>query len=412
MPAVLFTNAAIFDGTGTACYPGEVLVEDNRITAVAKNGDHIEPRRASEVIDAHGATLMPGLVEPHAHLTFPSAVDRIVDAFFPPLEEHVFYTAHNAKTLLDYGFTSALSGGATRPAIEVKLRDEIANGFLPGPRLKAASAERSPDGTRREYGQGPEDVRTFCREMVALGVDSLKIVLSGSGSVLPQHFDQLTYTDEELAAAAGVAGEANVNLLGHAYNSESIRLALRHGFKAIYHCNFADEATLDEMAARKASYFVVPAVGIIVAGLTRQHELSSRAIERSPEAQRGLKMIHEAQLELLPKMRARGIRVLPGGDYGFAHNPHGRNAWEFELFVTMFGYSPNEVLAAATRDGAALMDMADELGLVKEGYLADLLLVDGNPLDDITLLQDRDRLMMIMQDGRFHRRPTRTAAIA
>jgi imidazolonepropionase-like amidohydrolase len=404
MSAILFVNAAIFDGSGADLYPGEVLIEGNRITAVARDGERIDRQRVADVVDAAGATLMPGLVEPHAHLTFPSAVDRIVPTFFPPIEEHAFYTAHNAKTLLDYGFTSALSGGATRPALEVKLRDEIAAGFLPGPRLKASSSERNPDGTRRGHADGPEDVRTFCREMIALGVDSLKLVLSGSGSIIPKNFDELAYTDAELAAASEVAHEANVNLLGHAYNSESIRMALRHDFRAIYHCNFADDATLDLMAAQKSSYFVVPAVGIIVAGLTRQNEFSPTAPERTPEAQEGLKMIHEAQLQLLPKLRERGIRVLPGGDYGFAHNPHGRNAWEFELFVTMFGYTPSEVLAAATRDGAALMNYSDRIGLIKEGYLADVLLVAGNPLDDIRLLQDKDRIVIVMKDGAFHRR--------
>jgi imidazolonepropionase-like amidohydrolase len=406
MPARLFVNASIFDGTGADCRPGEVLVEGNRISAVAHDGEHIDVHRAEVVLDAGGATLMPGLVEPHAHLTFPSAVDRRVEQFFPPVEEHVFYTAHNAKTLLDYGFTAALSGSALRPPIEVKLRDEIAAGFLPGPRLKAASGERAPDGARIEHGNDDagEAVRTFCTEMIALGVDSLKFILSGAGSVLPDNFDTLVYSDAELAIASELARAANVNLLGHAYNSESIRLAIRHGFNALYHCNFADEATLDLMAEHKAEYMVVPAVGIIVAGLTRQHEFSANALERSPEAQRGLKMIHEAQLELLPKLRSRGIRVLPGGDYGFAHNPHGRNAWEFELFVDLFGFRPNEVLAAATRDGAALFGHADDLGLVKAGYLADLLLVDGNPLEDIRLLQDRDRILMVMKDGAIHRR--------
>ena len=412
MSATLFVNTSIFDGSGAGLFPGEVLVDGNRIAAVARNGERIDRQRAADVIDAGGATLMPGLVEPHAHLTFPSAVDRIVATFFPPLEEHAFYTAHNAKTLLDYGFTSALSGGATRPALEVKLRDEIAAGFLPGPRLKASSSERNPDGTRRGHADGPEDVRTFCREMIALGVDSLKLVLSGSGSILAKNFETNAYTDAELAAASEVAHAANVNLLGHAYSSESIRMALRHGFTAIYHCNFADEATLDLMAAQKSSYFVVPAVGIIVAGLTRQNEFSPTAPERTPEAQEGLKLIHEAQLQLLPKLRERGIRVLPGGDYGFAHNPHGRNAWEFELFVDLFGYAPNEVLSAATHDGAALMNLGDRLGLVKEGYLADLLLVAGNPLEDIRLLQNKDRIVMVMKDGAFHRRAAALAPAA
>jgi imidazolonepropionase-like amidohydrolase len=406
MATTLFTNLSIFDGTGSAIMPGEVLVEGNTIVAVARGAGQIGRERAAEVIDGGGGTLMPGLIEPHAHLTFTSSVDRIVPTFLPPAEQHAYITANNAKTLLNFGFTSAFSGGALKPAIEVALRDEIAAGFLPGPRIKATSTERGPDGRRREYGQGAEEVRKFCREQIEMGVDSMKFVLSGAGSVIPKNFNELMYGDDELQAAADVARDAGVNLLGHAYNSESIQLALRHGFNAIYHCNFADTATLEMMEEKKSTYFVVPSVGIIVAGLTRLDESLPDALERTADAQAGLKTIYEAQLQLVPELRRRGIRVLPGGDYGFAHNPHGRNAWEYELFVTEFGYPANEVLAAATGSAGPIMATSSGLGLVKEGYLADLIIVDGNPVEDIRLLQDRNRIPVIMKDGAFYKRGT------
>jgi imidazolonepropionase-like amidohydrolase len=400
----LLNNLSIFDGTGADIAPGEVLIEGNTIVAVAYGAERIGRERAAEVIDGGGGTLMPGLVEPHAHLTFTSSVDRIVPTFLPPAEQHAYITAHNAKTLLDFGFTSAFSGGALRPAIEVALRDEIANGFLPGPRIKAASTERGPDGVRRDVTASADVVRGFCREQIELGVDSMKFVLSGAGSVIPKHFNELKYADEELAAVSEVARDAGVNLLAHAYNSESIQLALRHGFTAIYHCNFADEETLDLMEEKKATFFVVPATGIIVSGLTRRDEMLPDALEHSPDAQEGLKMIYDAQLKLVPELRRRGIRVLPGGDYGFAHNPHGRNAWEFELFVTDFGYSPAEVLAAATGGAGSIMGMGNRLGLIKEGYLADLLVVDGDPIKEIRLLQDRNRVPIVIKDGVFQKR--------
>ena len=129
----LFSNVQVFDGTGRALLPGEVKVEGKRITAVAIGTGAKIARDGAQVIDGHGGTLMPGLIEPHAHLTFTSSVDRIVKNFMPPPEEHVFHVIHNAKVLLEHGFTSAFSGGATRPGIEVRLRDEIAAGYLPGP---------------------------------------------------------------------------------------------------------------------------------------------------------------------------------------------------------------------------------------------------------------------------------------
>jgi imidazolonepropionase-like amidohydrolase len=97
---------------------------------------------------------------------------------------------------------------------------------------------------------------------------------------------------------------------------------------------------------------------------------------------------------------------LPGGDYGFPHNPIGRNARDLEWFVTQLGFSPAEALVAATKWGGEIMGMGDELGLVKEGYLADLLLVDGDPTRDVTILQDKNRLLMVMKDGKYHKAPS------
>jgi imidazolonepropionase-like amidohydrolase len=405
MTATLITNVSIFDGSGASAFPGEVLIEGERIKTVAKGGGERIAAPGAEVIDGKGGTLMPGLIEPHTHLTFTCAVDRIVPTFMPPVEDHVFVTAHNAKTILDHGYTSAFSGGATRPLIEVKLRDEIAKGFQPGPRLKAASFERAVDGSRQGYGQGVGEVEKFCREMIGIGVDSMKFILSGAKSVIPQHFNEMAYTDGEIDVAARLAKENGINLVAHAYSSESIRLAIRYGFRAIFHCNFADEPTLDLMEKHKSEFFVVPAVGIIEAGLKNHDEMSEHAIERQAEAQVGLKQIDEGQRKAIPEMRKRGIKVLPGGDYGFAHNPHGRNAWELELFQDKFGFGAAETLAAATRDGAALMGMADALGQVKPGYIADLLIVDGDPVKNIKLLQNKTAISHILQAGKFYKRP-------
>jgi imidazolonepropionase-like amidohydrolase len=113
----------------------------------------------------------------------------------------------------------------------------------------------------------------------------------------------------------------------------------------------------------------------------------------------------ERSCEVYKKMRKRGIRVLPGGDYGFAWNPIGANARDFEHFVKLFGYTPAETLVAATKLGGEIMGMGNELGQVKEGYLADLIMIDGDPVKDITLFQDRDNILMVMKDGSYHKAP-------
>jgi imidazolonepropionase-like amidohydrolase len=117
----------------------------------------------------------------------------------------------------------------------------------------------------------------------------------------------------------------------------------------------------------------------------------------------------EHQQRLAPELKKRGVRLLPGGDYGFPFNPNGRNARDLELFVRYLGYTPSEALLAATKLGGELMGMDTELGQIKPGYLADFLLVDGDPIENIALLQDKGNLRAIMKDGKFHKAPVGAA---
>lgn len=116
-------------------------------------------------------------------------------------------------------------------------------------------------------------------------------------------------------------------------------------------------------------------------------------------------VVLERQKKVAPELRKRGVRLLPGGDYGFPFNPNGRNARDLELFVRHLGYTPAEALTAATMLGGEIMDMGGELGLIKSGYLADLLLVAGDPTNNVAVLQDRENLRAIMKDGKFHKAP-------
>jgi imidazolonepropionase-like amidohydrolase len=168
----------------------------------------------------------------------------------------------------------------------------------------------------------------------------------------------------------------------------------------LYHCTWADEEAVDLLEAHRHELFVAPSPGINWANC---YEGEAYGITREAAVEQEQFETLERVSKIMPLLRKRGVRVLPGGDYGFPWNPIGRNARDLELFVKLFGLSPAETLMAATKEGGELMDM--KLGLVKEGYLADLLLVDGDPLGDIGILQDRERLLMIMQDGRLHKAP-------
>jgi imidazolonepropionase-like amidohydrolase len=411
MARILFTDIAIFDGTGTAPFPGEVLVEGNRIRAVAKGFEQID-RAGAAIVEGGGATLMPGMVEAHAHLSWTSAYDRIVTAKSLPPEEHLLITARNARITLDHGFTSAYSAGSLGARFEVALRNEIDGGWLPGPRLKASSIERAPNQafgipeTHDEgHARGPDGMRAYIRSCAEMGIDSVKLLLSGDDNFTPNGSQELTYAEDEVRVAGEEAREHGLWLACHAQAAAAVKLGLRHGFRVLYHCSYADEEALDALEAKKSEIFVAPAIGLAYAAIHADPALGL------PQAlvERGHRIMG-LQRELVPNLRRRGVRVLPGGDYGFPHNPIGRNARDLELFVSMLGYSPAEALMAATKWGGEIMGMGDELGLVKEGWLADLLLVRGDPTEDVRLLQDRDNLLAIMKDGAWHTRPHLAAA--
>jgi imidazolonepropionase-like amidohydrolase len=178
-------------------------------------------------------------------------------------------------------------------------------------------------------------------------------------------------------------------------------MALRAGFRVLYHCTYADAEALDMLEAQRDNIFVAPAIGIIQATL----DASPPPHFDMSHMKRSAAEVLELQRKLIPELKRRGVRILPGGDYGFPFNPNGRNARDLELFVRLFDYTHEEALSAATLLGGQLMGMGDELGQIKPGYLADLLLVDGEPDKDVTVLQDRKRLRAIMKDGAFHKAP-------
>ncbi|WP_369033066.1 MULTISPECIES: amidohydrolase family protein [Streptomyces] len=406
MTRTLFTDVQIFDGTGRDPFPGQVLVEGDRITAVAAEVPR-DQRADARVIDGGGGTLLPGLVDAHAHLGFGSTVEHLSRRRDEPPEEKALLVAHAGRVLLDHGITSAYSGGNRLPGTEIAARKAFAEGWMPGPRLKAASWEGSAgmvepgvydfpgiDGRASD----PDSVSRFVTDMAELGVDIIKLSLSGESAVVQGTSRIVQFTDEEVAAASRTAEKHGVWLTAHAHAAESIKMAVRHGIRAVYHCTFADEEALDLLEAARDRIFVAPTPGIIHANL---HEAGGE-----PEPGMEVEATAEAVRRVVPELVRRGIRVVPGGDYGFAWNPVGRNLRDLELFVDWFGFTPAEALRAATGHGGEVMGLGDRLGLVRAGFLADLVLVDGDPLADIRILQDRDRLAVIMKDGRLHKQRT------
>ncbi|MBT0667181.1 amidohydrolase family protein [Novosphingobium profundi] len=405
----LIRDVSIFDGTGSDPRPGSVLVDGERISRVSYEAP-ISAEGVDSVIDGRGRILMPGLVDAHTHLTWASSVEKIYHQFILPPEELKVAAWRNARVLLDHGFTSIYSAGALGDMIEPELADAIAAGTTPGPRMVPSTLERSPEGedgveTGDVFnGRGPEAMRAFVEYCRKEGVRSIKLVVSGEDALKPGSAMDVLYTAEEMQAAGEAAREAGLWIAAHAYSNEAIGLALDAGARIIYHGSFADEAGIERMVAEKDRFFYAPGPGVSVAALEASPPPHVDMSHMKASAQ--VRMEREARL--VPELKARGVRILTGGDYGFPFNPHGRNARDLEHFVRHFGFTPAEALRSATQFGGELMGL--EVGQVREGWLADLLLVDGDPTQDVAILQDPSRLAMIMKGGVLHKAPAEIPA--
>jgi len=415
MGATLFRNVRVLDCSGADPFDGSVLVEANRITKVVRAGAPIGTGNAM-VVDGQGATLMPGLVEAHSHLTFTDFAQSVELGFTPP-EEHMLKTAVNARRMLDAGFTSCFSAAAAKPRLDVVLRNAIDNGDFPGPRTLTASPEMTVSAGLGDVGlyhmyrenfamvcNGAEEFRRYSRLMVREGVDTLKINVSGDAGTPASPADTTVMNDAEVAAVCGVAQAHGKRVAAHARSAESVKMCLRHGVDVIYHATLLDDESRDQLEAQRDRVFVAPVLGNLYATL---NEASEWGITREMAEERGIAYEIEAGIVNMKALHQCGVRVLIGGDYGFAWNPIGTDARDIGHFVDLLGFSPMDAILAATRLGGEIMGMGDRLGQVRPGYLADLLLVDGDPLADVAILQQRGRLRAIMKDGAFWKAPER-----
>ena len=412
-----FTNVRILDATGEPPYPGEVTIRGNRIREVRRSdrGSYSFGRSMGRTVDGGGATLMPGLIDAHLHLSWNNAPGIDPIQMMEP-EEHMLVTMEMAKLVLDAGFTGGRGAAAAKPRLDVVAKRFINEGRYPGPRYLAAGPEITTVGGLGDAApshipheglnlgivvSGPEEVRRVVRTLIKYGVDSIKLNLSGE-EITGMGAEETPMAEEEVAMAAKEARCRNKVLSAHARSAGSIKQCVRHGIQNIYHASFTDTESLDMLEAARDRHFVAPGLAWLIN--TARHAEEWGIKPGSP-----VTLLYERELEAavasMKEMHRRGIRICIGGDYGFAWTPQGTNARDIETFVDLLGFTPMEAIQAATRHGGEIMGMGNELGMIREGYLADLLLVDGDPIRDVRLLQDRARILAIMKDGKFHKAP-------
>jgi imidazolonepropionase-like amidohydrolase len=402
----LLTNAFLVDCAGNE--PRErasVVVEGERISEV-RFGDPGPTGGHDAIVDCAGMTLMPGLTDAHVHI---GAVDvNILDQHREhPSNLVALMMARTLEDTLQQGFTTVRDAGGT----DWSFKAAVERGIVEGPRLlvsdrplsqtgghgdwRRATETQSPEifcptaGMRSVVCDGADGVRRAAREQLRLGADQIKVMASGGAMSPADELSATQYALEELRAAVEEAEAARTYVMAHAYNDESVRNCLEAGVRSIEHGNLIDEETARFIT--QAGAYLVPTL-ITYEALSKEgksYNVPEDVIRKIDEAR-------ELGIQALRFAREAGVKIASGSD--LLGPLQDRKARELEIKTEVL--SPMESLVSATKTNASLFGMEDEIGTVEEGKLADLLVVDGNPLENIAVLQKKSNLKLIMKGGR------------
>jgi len=426
---IVFTGANLLDGDRPARAGVSVVVEGERITH-ASDGPPPAAGPDARVVDLAGKTLMPGMYQCHFHSHF-GAFGEGVTAPALGLEAAPPYlamlAAKNARTVLHCGFTGAV-GSSSASEIDICLKEAIMLGLVEGPRYKACTRELVTTGESSDYPNnrtwfmdlgnkgltyevdGADQWRYGVRSELGKGADIVKISVSpGHGSVPAR--DIMYLTREELTTAVDTAHNLGKKVRAHVASRIGVLECARAGVDVIDHADRLDEECIE--AILKSGSILVPSmlwtVRFLEIAENWDHAASPLPIsEGYPEELpttlariRGVREDFEHTSRMMPEAHRAGVKMVMGDDFGTPVMPHGTYIDEFELYVKQIGISALDVIRWATKNGAELMDLGDEAGTVEEGKLADLLVVDGDPSQDIACLRDPDNLKAILKGGEF-----------
>jgi imidazolonepropionase-like amidohydrolase len=404
---VAIVGARLITGTGADPIDDATLVLDGeRITAAGRAADIAVPRAAA-VLEAHGMTLLPGLIDCHVHLNGQWGYDLLRGLITPP-SLSLLYAVPNARATLEAGITTVRDAGGTPAGVKMA----VERGLFPGPRMKVAVVLLSQTGGHADgympccidlkdnhppdvpsgVVDGTDGMRHKVREILRSGADWIKLCTSGGVLSPADSPDSAQFTVDEIAAAVYEAAAQDKRCMAHAQSNRGIKNALQAGIATIEHGIYLDDEAIQMMLDR--GVYLVPTLvapqDVLELADARPGLLPDYAIEKS-------RQVMAAHRESFRRAVAAGVKVAMGTDSGVG--PHGGNARELGLMVEHGGMTPMQAIVASTRTAAELLRLDDQLGTLVPGKLADLLVVDGDPLADIHILASAERLSLVMKGG-------------
>ena len=403
MRHTIIKNCKIIDGLGNPTYKGAVSILGDKIV----DQKNLDSGSADEVIDATGLTLMPGLIDVHCHSTFdePSSNDEL---FFHRREGLAAIIAgQNVKKLLQAGVTGFVDPDGIFD-VTIDLRDAIDSNVIQGPRMLCGgnalltsvggtAGRLIPDRGLRGYAKivsTPEEIKTEVRRQIKNGVDWIKVHVTG---LLPRQKGQgevQAWSLQELKLVCDTAHELGVPVMGHCRNAQSIKDSVEAGMDMLLHATFMDEETLEKVVEKN-----VP----LVPSFTFQANLAD--FGHRVGANENLKEIFRKEIEesaaMLKKAKKAGVPILCGSESGFSLTPYGEWHYrELEIFVSELGFSNLDAIAAATGMCGIHGGFHGETGIIADGKFADLILVEGDPSQDVTILKDKSNIKTVFVGGK------------
>ena len=394
----MFSNGTIIDGLGNVIEKGWALIDGEKIAAVGSDDaslkKYLESNSVEESVDLSGKTLLPGLIDCHVHITHdgsPNPLRSVADEADPIT---TLKTAKHARDTLESGITTIRDLGGKR-FIELHVRDAVVSALVTGPRMICAGRMICMTGGHGcqigMQADGPDEVRKAARIQLQAGVDWVKFMATGGILTTGVEPGASQLTQDELRAGIEEAHKAGRKTAAHAQGNQGIKNAVLAGIDSVEHGMILDSEVIEAMIERNV--FLVPTLSVVF------HILKEGREEGIPQvfvdkAQR-MRDVHLRSLELA---RQAGVKIAMGTDAGTPFNFHGRNALELTYLVDN-GFTPGEAIMCATSKAAELLDLGDAAGSIAPGKTADLLIVDGNPLEDISILSDQARIRAVYKDG-------------